>query len=99
VNLPGQLARNGVDFWSGESHDGGQTITRETPIDLMPLYVKGGSIIPMGPNVQYAEEKPWDDLEIRVYPGSNGSFTLYEDENDNYNYEKGDYSTITFNWG
>lgn len=87
-----------VDFWNGESHDGGQTIARETPIDLMPLYVKGGSIIPMGPNVQYAEEKPWDDLEIRVYPGSNGSFTLYEDENDNYNYEKGDYSTITFNW-
>ncbi len=64
----------------------------------MPLYVKAGSIIPIGPKVQYALEKKWDNLVIRVYEGANGEFTLYEDENDNYNYEKGVYSTITFSW-
>ena len=64
----------------------------------MPLYAKAGSIIPIGPKVQYATEKKWDNLEIRIYPGADGEFTLYEDENDNYNYEKGVYSTITFKW-
>ncbi|MEJ2147176.1 MAG: glycoside hydrolase family 31 protein [Acidobacteriota bacterium] len=86
------------DFWTGETLTGGQTVSRETPIDIMPLYVKAGSIIPVGPKVQYAEEKKWDDLEIRVYEGADGEFTLYEDENDNYDYEKGIDSTITFNW-
>jgi alpha-D-xyloside xylohydrolase len=78
--------------------EGGQIITRETPLDIMPLYVKAGSIIPIGPDVQYAEEKPWDNLEIRIYEGADGEFTLYEDENDNYNYEQGVYSTIRFSW-
>ena len=87
-----------IDFWTGESLDGGQTIVADAPIDKIPLLVKAGSIIPMGPFVQYAAEKSYDDLEIRVYPGANGSFTLYEDENDNYNYEKGQYSTITLTW-
>ena len=87
-----------IDFWTGEKINGGQKIFKETPIDIMPLYVKAGSIIPIGPKVQYAEEKKWDNLEIRIYPGANGEFTLYEDENDNYNYEKGNYSTITFTW-
>ena len=73
-------------------------ISKETPLDIMPLYVKAGSILPFGPEVQYATEKKWDDLEIRIYPGANGEFILYEDENDNYNYEKGAYSTITFTW-
>jgi alpha-D-xyloside xylohydrolase len=62
------------------------------------LYVKAGSVLPIGPKVQYATEKKWDDLEIRIYEGANGEFTLYEDENDNYNYEKGAYATITFSW-
>ena len=86
------------DFWTGEKVKGGQTINRDTPKDLIPMYVKAGSIIPWGPSVQYSGEKKWDNLEIRVYPGANGSFTLYEDENDNYNYENGKYSTITFHW-
>lgn len=64
----------------------------------MPLYVKAGSILPIGPEVQYATEKKWDNLEIRIYPDSNGEFTLYEDENDNYNYENGMYSTIAMEW-
>lgn len=87
-----------VDFWSGERFTGGQTVNREAPIDLIPLYVKAGSVLPVGPDVQYATEKPWDDLEIRVYPGADGGFTLYEDEKDNYNYEKGLYTEIPFRW-
>jgi len=54
--------------------------------------------MPIGPAVQYAEEKKWDNLKIRVYPGADGKFVLYEDENDNYNYEKGMYATTTFSW-
>lgn len=87
-----------IDFWTGKTLEGGQTIVADAPIDKIPLLVKAGSIIPMGPFVQYATEKPYTNLEIRVYPGANGSFTLYEDENDNYDYEKGIYSTITFTW-
>lgn len=86
------------DYWTNEKLTGGQTVDREAPIDIMPLYVKAGSILPFGPKVQYAEEKPWDELEIRVYQGANGSFVLYEDEFDNYNYEQGKYSEITFDW-
>ncbi len=85
------------DFWNGEHFNGGQTIKTEVPLDKIPLYVKAGSIIPMGPVIQYATEKN-DPIEIRVYPGADGEFTLYEDENDNYDYEKGKYSTITFKW-
>jgi alpha-D-xyloside xylohydrolase len=86
------------DFWTNEKVNGGQEIAKATTIDEIPLYIKAGSIIPFGPQVQYATEKKWDNLEIRVYPGANGEFTLYEDENDNYNYEKGVYSTISFTW-
>jgi len=86
------------DFWTGEKLPGGTKVNKQTPIDIIPLYVKAGSIIPIGPSVQYAEEKKWDNLEIRIYPEANGKFVLYEDENDNYNYEKGIRSTITFNW-
>lgn len=86
------------DFWTGEKVSGGKKINKETPFDIIPLYVKAGSILPFGPLVQYAEEKKWDNLEIRLYPGADGKFVLYEDENDNYNYEKGAYSTINFNW-
>ena len=86
------------DFWTGEIAEGGKNIERATPIDILPLYVQAGSIIPWGPKVQYANEKKWDNLTIRVYPGADGEFTLYEDQNDNYNYEKGVYATIDFAW-
>lgn len=86
------------DFWSNQKYDGGQEVTLATTIDKIPLFIKAGSIVPFGPQVQFATEKKWDDLEIRVYPGANAEFTLYEDENDNYNYEKGIYSTISFTW-
>jgi len=87
-----------VDFWTGETLKGGETIKSDAPIDKIPLLVKAGSIIPMGPFIQYSNERPADPLEIRVYPGANGEFQLYEDENDNYNYEKGAFSTILFSW-
>jgi alpha-D-xyloside xylohydrolase len=86
------------NFWTGESFIGGQTIKVSAPIDTMPLYVKAGSIIPMGPLIEYATEKPADSIELRIYPGADGEFTLYEDENDNYNYENGMYATFTLKW-
>ncbi len=86
------------DFWTGEALNGGQMVTKEVPIDIIPLYVRAGSIVPFGPKVQYSTEKKWNNLEIRIYPGADGEFVLYEDENDNYNYEKGVYSTIKFTW-
>ena len=67
------------DFWTNEKINGGQEIVKATTIDEIPLYIKSGSIIPFGPQVQFATEKKWDNLEIRVYPGANGEFTLYED--------------------
>jgi alpha-D-xyloside xylohydrolase len=65
---------------------------------MIPLFVKAGSIIPMGKFIQYAGQKPLDTLEIRVYKGADGRFDLYEDEGDSYNYEKGNYSVIPFKW-
>ncbi|MDR0811355.1 MAG: DUF5110 domain-containing protein [Paludibacter sp.] len=86
------------DFWTGETFSGGQTIEKETPIDIMPLYIRAGSIIPFAPVMQYATERRWDNLEIRIYAGADGEFTLYEDENENYNYERSAFSTIKFVW-
>ena len=86
------------DYWTGERFSGGQTIDKKAPIDILPLYVKAGSIVPVGPKVDYAEEKDWSNLKINIYPGADAEFTLYEDENDNYNYEKGAYSEIKFVW-
>lgn len=86
------------DYETEEKLPGGQTIQRKAPIDYIPLYIKAGSVMPVGPDVQYAEQKKWDNLLLRIYPGADAEFTLYEDENDNYNYEKGAYSTITFKW-
>jgi alpha-D-xyloside xylohydrolase len=87
-----------IDFWTGDSLTGGGSVVADAPIDKIPLMVRAGSIVPMGPFVQYAAEKPDAPIELRIYPGADGNFTLYEDENDNYDYEKGVYSTIDFNW-
>lgn len=78
---------------------GWQVVERATPIEIIPVYVKAGSIVPFTTNeVQYATERKWDKLELRIYPGDNGEFVLYEDENDNYNYESGAYSEIPITW-
>ncbi|MDP4238443.1 MAG: glycoside hydrolase family 31 protein [Bacteroidota bacterium] len=89
---------NWIDFWTGEKYIGGTKVEKATPIDIIPLYVKAGSIIPMGPELQYALEKSDAPLEIKVYAGGNAHFDLYEDEGENYNYEKGLYSIIPFKW-
>ena len=86
------------DFWTNRQYKGGQNVTLETTLDRVPMFVRAGSILPLGPEMQYVGEKAWDNLEMRVYPGANGSFLLYEDEGDNYNYEKGTYATIQFDW-
>ena len=86
------------DFSTEQFYRGGRDVTVTTSLDRVPMFVKSGSILPLAPVMQYASERPWDNLEIIVYPGDNGSFTLYEDEGDNYNYEKGAYSTITMTW-
>ena len=86
------------DFWTGKRFTGGQTIKTAAPQDKIPLFVKAGSIVPMGKLLQYTSEKPMDTLEIRIYPGADGQFTLYNDEGDNYNYEKGKYTVIPFKW-
>lgn len=86
------------DFYTNKQFKGGQHIAVTTSIDQIPLYVKAGSIIPIGPDVQYATEKKWDNLELKVYAGADGTFILYEDEFDNYNYEKGQYTEIPLVW-
>jgi len=87
-----------VDFWTGETLAGGKTVTANAPVNILPLYVRAGSIVPLGLVVQYATEKPADPIELRVYRGADGKFTLYEDQDDGYNYEKGAYATIPFEW-
>ena len=86
------------DYETLKLYDGGQEIERTVDISSIPLFVKEGSILPVGPDVQYSTEKPWDDLEILVFAGKDGKFTLYEDEFDNYNYENGAFSTIEFSY-
>ncbi|MBN2012227.1 DUF5110 domain-containing protein [candidate division KSB1 bacterium] len=95
VYLP--KSSNWFDFWTGEQFEGGQTVKTAAPLDQIPLFVQAGSILPIGSVMQYSTEKN-DPLEIRIYPGADGEFTLYEDENDNYNYEKGLFATIKFKW-
>ncbi|MEO7216072.1 TIM-barrel domain-containing protein [Mucilaginibacter sp.] len=96
VYLP--AATKWYNFWTGEVTNGGQKLTVEVPMNMMPLYIRAGSIVPMGPVMEYATEKPADKIELRIYPGANGTFKYYEDENENYNYEKGAKATFTLNW-
>ena len=86
------------DFWNGTTMQGARAIEAATPIDRIPLYVRAGSILPLGPEKEWSTEKPEDPIELRVYPGADGNFSLYEDENDGYNYEKGVYATIPLHW-
>ena len=85
------------DFWTGQHFEGGQKVSKVTPVDVMPLYVKAGTILPMGPKAQYANQKI-GPLVVRVYPGANGEFTFYDDQRDNYTYENGAFATINFKW-
>jgi alpha-D-xyloside xylohydrolase len=86
-----------TDFWTGKTQPGGQILETASPIETLPLFVRAGSIIPFGPAIEYAAQSA-DPMELRVYPGADGSFTLYEDEGDNYNYERGVRATIPISW-
>ena len=86
------------DFWSGEKCDGGRRITAEAPLDRIPLYVRAGSMLPLGPEVEYAGERTGQPIEVRVYRGENGDFALYDDRGDTYAYEKGEHAIIPLHW-
>lgn len=86
------------DFWSHERHAGGGAVSREAPLNILPLYVRAGSIVPMGPAVQFATERPEAPYEIRIYPGADARFTIYEDDNETYAYEKGQRATYDLTW-
>jgi alpha-D-xyloside xylohydrolase len=95
VYLP---AAQWYDFWTGEQSPGGQEVEAAAPLDRMPIYVRAGSILPMGPEIEYADEKPDGPIELRVYTGADGAFDLYGDEGDNYDYEKGAHAVIPMHW-
>ena len=86
------------DFWTGESRGGKREIDADAPLDRIPLYVRAGSILPLGPEIEYADEKPAGPIELRIYPGADGEFNLYEDSGDSYDYEHGAHSVIPMHW-
>jgi alpha-D-xyloside xylohydrolase len=86
------------DLHTGRHYDGGSVIEADAPYDYMPVFAREGSIIPFGPEIQHTSEKPADPITLWVYTGADGSFTLYEDEGNNYNYADGAYSLIPFNY-
>ena len=86
------------DFWTGSTIGGGKTIDASAPLDRLPLYIRAGSILPLGPDEEWSTEKLADPIELRIYRGADADFTLYEDENDTYNYENGAYATIPLHW-
>jgi alpha-D-xyloside xylohydrolase len=86
------------DFWSGASVKGGQEVEAEAPLDRIPLFVRAGSIVPLGPEIEYADQKPAGAIELRIFRGTDGKFDLYEDEGDTYNYEKGSHALIPLRW-
>lgn len=86
------------DFWTGDLIAGGLRITVAAPLERIPLFVRGGSILPLGPEIEYTDEKPADPIELRVYRGADAAFDFYEDEGDNYNYENGSHAIIPIRW-
>ena len=86
------------DWWTGKKFDGGQYVNAKAGIETIPVYVKGGSIIPTGPQKQFVAQKVDEPVVLNIYPGADASFTLYADEGTNYNYENGAYSNISLSW-
>jgi len=89
---------NWIDFWTNQRYPGGRTVSQTVPLNRLPLYVRAGSIVPMSPPMHYVTENPDAPYEIRIYPGADAHFTLYEDDNETYNYEKGQYVTVELTW-
>jgi alpha-D-xyloside xylohydrolase len=96
VYLP--KAAGWYNFWTGQRHAGGQTVTAPAPLATTPVFVRAGAIVPLGKRQQYTGQKTADTLEIRVYAGADGRFALYEDEGDSYRYEQGQHTLIDFTW-
>ncbi len=96
VYLPAAAAW--YDFWTGATVQGSQEIEADAPLDRMPLFVRAGSILPMGPEIEYAAQNPEGPIELRIYRGADGKFDLYEDAGDSYDYEKGQHSVIPIRW-
>ena len=86
------------DFYTGEKIEGGRRITVDAPYERIPLYVRAGSIIPMGPDMEWTDEKPLEEVSLMVYPGANSDFTLYEDDGLTYGYERGEYAVTRIHW-
>jgi alpha-D-xyloside xylohydrolase len=86
------------DFWTGNRLNGGRTIEASAPLDRIPLFVRAGSMLPLGPEIEYAEQNPDGAIELRIYRGADGSFTLYEDFGDSYDYTKGQHAIIPMRW-
>ena len=89
---------NWVNFWTGERQSGGKFVLVAAPLETLPLLVRSGSIVPMGPAMEYTGQNPEDPIELRIYPGADADFTLYEDDGLTYDYEKGAYATIPIRW-
>jgi len=89
---------NWYDFWSGERLEGGREITRPVDLETLPLYVRAGAIVPMGPLKQYTAEKVEGPITVTVYPGANGAFLLYEDDGSSFNYRKGEWMGLEMAW-
>lgn len=87
-----------IDFWTGEPEAGGRTIRAAAPLSHSPMFVKTGSILPLGPRVQYANQRPDAPIELRVYPGAAGTYNFYEDAGDGWGYQKGEFSVIPMSW-
>lgn len=96
VYLPKQ--KGWYDFYTGAYHTGGQTIVADAPYDKIPVFIPEGAILPIGPEMQWSDEKKPELIDLYVYAGKDGSYTLYEDEGTNYNYEKGKYAVIDFKY-
>ena len=86
------------DFYTGESIEGGRRLCVAAPYERIPLYVRAGSILPLGPDMEWSDQKPADPLTLLIYPGADAHFTLYEDDGLSYGYEKGQYATIGLHW-
>jgi alpha-D-xyloside xylohydrolase len=86
------------DFWTSQYYEGGQTILADAPIQKIPLFVRSGSILPIGPEIQFADQSTDEPLGLYIYTGQDAEFELYFDEGDNYNYEKGEFATVRIVW-
>lgn len=96
VYLP--LGASWYDFWTGTTLKGGQSVVANAPLDTIPIYVRAGTILALGPELQYTTEKPAEAIELRIYVGADGQFSLYEDDDASYAYENGEHVTIAFTW-